>query len=387
MALSSSQRDAIRTEYQNGAFVRALARSHGVHESSIREMASKRGWTRDPQATERIRQANQPKGLDGIAGRYFPRRPTHWRPVPRYMSYWHEAMPPEVVERIEGTRIAVERYEAEARAEIDRVAERARAEIDELVIKGKADAVAKANADDLARAEKLDQIFQRLCDLLEEALQLPKDEAGKARQAAALAALLPTRRDRLSAYLLQVGKLAVQIQAVSRRALGLDRPPAEPAPPRPAETPAAKPPKNFDLTFFQSLTTDELRTLWEAGQIMAGKHRPPPPYMPPDDPGDRQPPRSGSGTGSGGPLGQAGSATPPDAVADDVGQPVPPGGPPTRRSAHPMVHGELAPLRRATAPRRSRGDGLLRGGEKGKPRTLPRAPAPKSSRTRGEEPD
>ena len=159
MALSSAQRDAIRAEYQNGAFVRALARSHGVHESSIREMASKHGWTRDPQATERIRQANQPKGLDGIAGRYFPRRPTHWRPVPRYMSYWHEAMPPAVVERLESTRIAVERYEAEARAEIDRVAERARAEIDELVMKDKADAVAKANADDLARAEKLDQIF------------------------------------------------------------------------------------------------------------------------------------------------------------------------------------------------------------------------------------
>jgi transposase-like protein len=75
MALSAAQWDAIRTEYQAGAFVRALARHHGVHESSIRQKAREQNWTRDPQAAERIRRANQPSGLHGMATSYAPHRP------------------------------------------------------------------------------------------------------------------------------------------------------------------------------------------------------------------------------------------------------------------------------------------------------------------------
>ena len=291
MALSSARRDAIRSEYQDGAFVRALARRHGVHESSIREMARKQNWTRDRQAAERIRQANLPTGLDGIAAKYFPRRPAFQRPASSHAEGpAHEACPEEVATAIRRAHAAIAQAEANAKAEIARATARARAEIGEAVIKAKAEAMARINLETIERVEKLEKLFDRLIGLLLDFMQVPEDDAGRERQAEAKKILLPGHRDRLSSHLGQAGTLLMRIQTVTRKALGLDRPnwsaptstPSDAEPPAAEAKPPAKPAP--DLAFFQSLTTEELRTLWLADRIMAGQHRPPPHPMPPDDP-------------------------------------------------------------------------------------------------------
>ena len=126
MALSSMQWEIIRAAYHSGSYVRALARSHGVDESSIRQMARKQGWTRDPAAAERIHHEAQLRTLEGIAGKHFPRRPVPRHSAPRRTSgLAREDLPEEVVEAID----------------------RARTEIGETAADAKAQAIAKANID------------------------------------------------------------------------------------------------------------------------------------------------------------------------------------------------------------------------------------------------
>ena len=329
MALSAACRNAIRTEYCNGAFVRALARRHGVHESSIREMARKQNWTRDPQAAARVRQANLPNGLDGIVARYFPRRQMSQRPAAAFTpNPTYEAVPEAVGKAIEDAiaeiaqfkaegmakaEAGIAQFEANAKADIQRAVDDARKEIGEVVLQARTDAIARANRDALGRAEKLGLIWDALTDRLGDILQRPESEAQRARQAEALKILLPGRRDRLSACIGLAGTLMMQIQNAKRKALGLDRPPPpppEPKPARPDEAPTVIPDPEKIFAFYQNLTVEELRTVWQAGRILEGKHRPPPCPMPPDDPGE---------TANAAPNGQGAGTNAPAASARTTG--------------------------------------------------------------------
>jgi hypothetical protein len=210
MALSAAQWDAIQTEYQAGAFVRALARQHGVHESSIRQKAREQNWTRDPQAAERIRRANQPGGLPGMAARYVHPAPRH-STSSRTAGSAPGAVPEEVTQADAVGMAASVRAMAAARAAGGNVAADARARV-----------IARVSLEQLARAERIGRHFDALVDLLLDALQPSEDEAGRWRQAEARKVLLSKRRDSLVSYIKLAGELLLQIESTTQKALELN---------------------------------------------------------------------------------------------------------------------------------------------------------------------
>jgi hypothetical protein len=150
-----------------------------------------------------------------------------------------------------------------------------------------ADAIAEANLRALAKADQLSNLFDRLNELVGDALTTPAeaDKAACERRASARDLLLAGPRDSIISAVLALAKLAGNIQVQTRKALGADDRPMQ----VPLATPDSGPVQSAGLSTspmldYSKLTTAELEVLMSAARIFEGRKERPPAIVPPGDP-------------------------------------------------------------------------------------------------------
>lgn len=254
-ALTDEQWSALRAAWEAGTANRALAAEYKVDESSIRYRAKTRGWQRDEAALERIQAQGQARTLLGAAN------PASRRGFP------HPAL--------RGT----------ARETL--LTEEDRAKLREAHVEAAADVIAAANLSALAKVTRLDATFERLTELLGDALTAPADDdaAGQKRRADALNVLLAGRSDSITGTIMAQAKLAESIQNQRRKALGADDRPKQVqltgAGGGPIQTENQTATTMVDYSRY---STAELEQLMQAAAIIEGRQERPPVPMPPGDP-------------------------------------------------------------------------------------------------------
>jgi hypothetical protein len=157
----------------------------------------------------------------------------------------------------------------------------------EAQIDAAADAIAEANLQALAKADQLSNLFDRLNELVGDALTTPAeaDRAACERRASARDILLAGRKGSVLGAVLALAKLAGNIQVQNRKALGADDPPMQvPLATLDDGSVQSAGLSTSPMLDYSQLTTAELEVLMSAAQIFERWKERPPAIVPPGDP-------------------------------------------------------------------------------------------------------
>jgi hypothetical protein len=273
MILTAADWVALQKAYENGQLVRVLGREFGVNDKTIRDRAKRDGWVKPDKAKQQqLHHVAQRAGIEGPVAKAVLRRAS-------------QPLPPR--ETPQGPRSAEAVREDDLRGAFEEAIEL----LGDAVFEARQRLMDRANSHTLGNIDRLQALFDRQMDLLTVAASMPlaEDEPAQHRKSEALGYLLAGRGDSIGGHMAVLMKLAIEIQTVTRKALGITEMPSQHQHKHLHTLTAAG---SGELTTSEErmqvmarMSTAQLSQIWHASRLLEGNIERPGIPLPPSDPG------------------------------------------------------------------------------------------------------